>query len=59
MEEVCIRTECVGTTAERTVLTTIAAASCRRRRNYIKELAVRAGYIRTGIGTAAFTAIAS
>ena len=59
MEEVCIRAECVGTTAERTVLTTIAAASCCRRRDYIKELAVRAGYISTSIGTAAFTAIAS
>lgn len=58
MEEVCIRAECVGTTAERTVLTTIAAASCRIRRDYIKELAVRARYISTSIDTTAFATIA-
>ena len=59
MEEVCIRNGRIRTSAERTVLTTIALDTCRIGRDYIKELAVRARYISTSIGTAAFTAIAS
>lgn len=58
IEEARVRVRTVRTSAQSTVLTAITGNTCRIRRDYIKELAVRAGYISTGIDTAAFATIA-